>query len=54
MGQRILESVWKTWKDDHLLSLTERSKLNLKSLGIEATDTQRVGNTIQLKDDLPR
>ena len=37
-----------------MLNLRERSKLKLKSLRIEATDTPRVGDIIQLKEDLTR
>ena len=37
-----------------MLNLRERSKLKLKSLRIEAIDTPRVGDIIQLKEDLTR
>ena len=37
-----------------MLNLRERSKLKLKSPRIEATDTPRVGDIIQLKEDLTR
>ena len=53
-GQQILESFWKTWKDDYLLRLQERSKMKLKSPRYKATDTPRVVVIIQMKEDLPR
>lgn len=37
-----------------MLNLRERSKLKLKSPRIEAIDTLRVGDIIQLKEDLTR
>ena len=37
-----------------MLNLRERSKLKLKSPRIEAIDTPRVGDIIQLKEDLTR
>ena len=53
-GQRLLESFWKIWKSDYLLSLRERLKLKLKSPRIEANETPRIGDIVQLKEDLPR
>ena len=53
-GQRLLESFWKIWKSDYLLSLRERLKLKLKSPRIEANERPRIGDIVQLKEDLPR
>ena len=53
-GQRILETFWKMWKDDYLLSLRERSQRNLRSPRIESNNTPKIGDVVQLKDDTPR
>lgn len=53
-GQRLLESFWKTWKNDYLLSLRERSQKNLPSPRIQAPEEPNIGDIVQLKDDTPR
>ena len=53
-GQRLLESFWKIWQSDYLLSLRERSTLKLKSPRIESKETTQIGDIVQLKEDLPR
>lgn len=53
-GQNDLETFWKIWKDDYLLSLRERSQIKLKSNRILANDVPKVGNIVQVKEDLPR
>ena len=53
-GQRLLESFWKIWQGDYLLSLGERLKLKLKLPRIEANETPRIWDIVQLKEDLPR
>ena len=53
-GKRLLESFWKLWQSDYLLSLRERSTLKLKSPRIESKETPQIGDIAQLKEDLPR
>ena len=53
-GQRFLESFWKTWKNDYLLSLRERSKVKLDHPRIQAKRVPKPGDVIQIKEDLPR
>ena len=51
--QRLLESFWKNWQIDYLLSLQEMLTLKLKSPRIETNETQQIGDIVQLKEDLP-
>ncbi|XP_057299223.1 uncharacterized protein LOC130629867 [Hydractinia symbiolongicarpus] len=53
-GQNILESFWKTWRNDYLLNLRERSQINLKARRIKSYDEPNVGSVVQIKKDLPR
>lgn len=53
-GQNILESFWKTWRNDYLLNLRERSQINLKARRIKSYDEPNVGSVVQIKEDLPR
>jgi len=53
-GQRLLESFWKTWKEDYLLSLRERSRRTLKGPRIESSESPTIGTVVQVKEDLPR
>jgi len=53
-GQRLLESFWKTWKEDYLLSLRERSRRTLKGPRIESSESPIIGTVVQVKEDLPR
>ena len=53
-GQNDLETFWKVWKDDYLLNLRERSQIKLKSGRVVANEVPRVGNIVQVKEDLPR
>ena len=53
-GQRLLESFWKSWRNDYLLSLRERSQKNLPSPRIQAHEDPNIGDIVQLKDDTPR
>jgi len=52
-GQRLLESFWKTWKEDYLLSLRERSRRTLKGPRIESSESPTIGTVVQVKEDLP-
>ena len=53
-GQRHLNSVWKAWRDDYLLSLRERGQTHVKGPRIQAAEEPRVGSVVLLKEDLPR
>ena len=45
-GQRLLETFWKIWRDDYLLSLRERTKLRLSSPRIQAEGKPNVGDIV--------
>ena len=49
-----METFWKIWKNDYLLSLRERSQRTLRSPRIESDNIPKIGDVVQLKDDLPR
>ena len=53
-GQRHLNSVWKAWRDDYLLSLRERGQTHVKGPRIQAAEDPRVGSVVLLKEDLTR
>ena len=53
-GHFILKSFWKVWRNDHLLKLRERSQIKLKSQRIESNESPKVGNIVQVNEDLPR
>ena len=53
-GQRHLDTFWKSWRDDYLLSLRERTAYKLKEGRIQHRMEPQVGDVILIKDDLPR
>ena len=53
-GQNLLEVFRKLWGDDYLLSLWERSKINLKSPRAEAKEIPSKGDIVQIKANIPR
>ena len=53
-GQNLLEAFWKLWRDDYLLSLRERSQINLKPLRVEVKEIPSKGDIVQIKANLPR
>ena len=53
-GQNLLEVFWKLWGDDYLLSLWERSQINLKLPRAEAKEIPSKGDIVQIKANVPR
>ena len=53
-GQNLLEAYWKLWRDDYLLSLRERSQINLKSPRVEVKEIPSKGDIVQIKANVPR
>lgn len=53
-GLKILNQFWKTWRDDYLLSLRERTQVNMKESRIKSNFLPSVGDVVLIKDDLPR
>ena len=53
-GRRHLNSLWRVWKDDYLLSLRERGQTHVKGPRIQAAEEPRVGSVVLLKEDLLR
>ena len=53
-GQNMLESFWRSWRNDYLLNLRERTQTKLKSHRIQSNESPKVGNIVQIKEDIPR
>ena len=53
-GQNLLEAFWKLWRDNYLLSLRERSQINLKSPRLETKEIPSKRDTVQIKANVPR
>lgn len=53
-GLKHLESFWKIWKNDYLLSLRERSQIKLKEARTKSPYKASVGDVTLIKEDLPR
>ncbi|XP_052787361.1 uncharacterized protein LOC128222416 [Mya arenaria] len=53
-GQKLLNSFWKMWREEYLLSLRERTQTKLKSHRIQSHFLPRVGDVVLIKDDVPR
>lgn len=53
-GLKHLNSFWKIWTDDYLLSLRERPQRKLKEPRTKSPFSANVGDVILIKDDLPR
>ena len=53
-GLKHIDSFWKIWKEDYLLSLRERSQRSLKGPRTQSPFSANVGDVILIKDDLPR
>ena len=53
-GQKLLNTFWKVWRDEYLLSLRERMQSTLKSGRIKSQSAPSVGDVVLMKDDLPR
>ena len=52
--QNLLEAFWKLYRDDYLLSLRQRSQINLKLRRVEAKEIPSKGYIFQIKANLPR
>lgn len=53
-GQKHLNVFWKIWAEDYLLSLRERTQLQLRGPRIRAKSPPHVGEVVLIKDNLPR
>ncbi|XP_060551271.1 uncharacterized protein LOC132712851 [Ruditapes philippinarum] len=53
-GHKLLDSFWKLWRNDYLLSLRERTQSKLKCGRIQSATTPFVGDVVHIKEDLPR
>lgn len=53
-GQKLLNSFWKIWYNDYLLSLRERTQTKLSTGKIQSHFSPSVGDIVILKDDVPR
>ena len=53
-GQRLLDTFWKVWRDDYLLSLRERCQTRLKCQRKQSEFSPNVGDVVLIKDDVPR
>lgn len=53
-GQKLLNSFWKMWREDYVMSLRERMQSSLKAGKLRSPFQANIGDTVLLKDDLPR
>ena len=53
-GLKHLDSFWRIWRDDYLLSMRERSQRKLKVHRTQLPFNANVGDVVLVKDDLPR
>ncbi|XP_062573876.1 uncharacterized protein LOC134235746 [Saccostrea cucullata] len=53
-GQRLLDTFWKTWRDEYLLNLRERTSYKLKGKRIQDNRPVQIGDFVLIKEDLPR
>lgn len=53
-GQKLLNSFWKLWRDEYLLSLRERMQTQLKMGRIQSSSDPTVGDIVVIKDDTSR
>ena len=53
-GQRLLQSFWKIWRDDYLLSLRERAQNMLNTGRCHFQFSPSVGDVVLIKDEIPR
>ena len=53
-GLKILNQFWKSWRDDYLLSLRERTQVKMKESRSKSKFLPSLGDVVLLKDDLPR
>lgn len=53
-GQRLLNTFWKVWRDDYLLSLRERTQSTLKRGKHQTKFSANVGDIVLIKDNVPR
>ncbi|XP_053376547.1 uncharacterized protein LOC123535785 [Mercenaria mercenaria] len=53
-GQKLVDCFWKTWRNDYLLNLRERTQTKLKSSRIQSQSMPSKGEVVLIKDDCPR
>lgn len=53
-GQKLLNSFWKVWRNEYLLSLRERTQTHLKTKKLKSHISPSVGDIVLIKDDIPR
>ncbi|CAG2200102.1 unnamed protein product [Mytilus edulis] len=53
-GQKHLNMFWKTWRDEYLLSLRERTANKLRNGRIQSKIPAKVGDIVLIKENLPR
>ena len=52
-GLKHLDSFWRIWRDDYLLSMRERSQRKLKERRTQSPFNANVGDVVLVKDNLP-
>ena len=53
-GQKLLNLFWKIWRDDYLLSLTERTQSQIKCGRIQSAVSPSVEDVVLVKEDMLR
>lgn len=53
-GQKLLNTFWKIWHDEYLLSLRETMQSNIKCGRIQSAFSPNVGDVVLVKDSMPR
>ena len=53
-GQRLLSAFWRSWREDYLLNLRERTQAKMKRGRIVSSCVPNIGVIVLVKEDLPR
>ena len=53
-GQKLLNTFWRTWRDEYLLSLRERTESKIKSGRVQSQFSINIGDKVTIKEDVPR
>jgi hypothetical protein len=53
-GQNYVKALWTSWRNDYLLSLRERTQMELKQPRVKSKVPPQIGDVVHVKENLPR